>query len=122
MKELDAETRYNFAKMLVAAAEQDVQGLLDALEGVGLRLRPDVPFDLALLVKYFFRDAVPKEQAQEESKLRRETYKKKTEQKRRLLFPGDPVNVKVCVCVCVCVCSYTRTCINMHVYTYITRI
>jgi ABC-type Zn2+ transport system substrate-binding protein/surface adhesin len=27
------------------------------------QLRPDVPFDLALLVKYFFRDAVPKEQA-----------------------------------------------------------
>ena len=50
-------------------AEQDVQGLLDALEGVGLRLRPDVPLDLALLVKYFFRDAVPKDQARAESQV-----------------------------------------------------
>ena len=118
VKELDGETRYNFAKLLVAAAEQDIQGLLDALEGVGLRLRPDVPFDLALLVKYFFRDAVPKEQAQEESKQRRETYKKKTEQKRRLLFPGDPVNVKVCVCVCVCLCVCLCVCVRALAYTY----
>ena len=35
----------------------DVHGLFDALEGVGLRLRTDVPFDIALLAKYFFRDA-----------------------------------------------------------------
>ena len=35
------------------------------------------------------------DQAQEESKQRRETYKKKTELKRKLLFPGDPVDVKV---------------------------
>ena len=33
----------------------DIVGLLDSLEGVGLRLRPDVPFDAQLLAKYFFR-------------------------------------------------------------------
>ena len=33
----------------------DIVGLLDALDGVGLKLRPDVPFDAQLLAKYFFR-------------------------------------------------------------------
>jgi hypothetical protein len=33
----------------------DIVGLLDSLNGVGLRLRPDVPFDAQLLAKYFFR-------------------------------------------------------------------
>ena len=80
-KELSEDARYYFAKLLVAAAEQglspvprsrfdrlfgyvfdpchfaDIHGLLDALGGVGLRLRTDVPFDVALLAKYFFRDA-----------------------------------------------------------------
>jgi predicted unusual protein kinase regulating ubiquinone biosynthesis (AarF/ABC1/UbiB family) len=56
-KEVNEKTRFNFAKLLVAAAEQDIYGMLDSLEGVGLRLRTDVPFDVALLAKYFFRDA-----------------------------------------------------------------
>jgi hypothetical protein len=40
-----------------------MQGLLEALDGVGLKLRPEVPFDAQLLIKYFFRDAKPQAEA-----------------------------------------------------------
>ncbi len=41
------------------------QGLLEALDGVGLKLRPEVPFDAQLLIKYFFRDAKPQTEAKQ---------------------------------------------------------
>lgn len=52
-KELSVAEKHHFAKLIVSAAEGDIHGLLLSLEGVGLRLRPDVPFDVALLGKFF---------------------------------------------------------------------
>jgi aarF domain-containing kinase len=92
-KAISEGVRYNFAKLLVAVAEQDVHGLFDALEGVGLRLRTDVPFDIALLAKYFFRDASTQSDAQKESSKRREAWKKKAEEHKRNVYVGDKVDV-----------------------------
>jgi len=67
--------------------------VLDSLDGVGLKFRPDVPFDANLLVKFFFRDANPQAVAQSESKKRREDYKKKEELRTKCLYVGDRVDV-----------------------------
>ena len=90
-KSISAEIRYGFSKMIVAADEADIHGLLTALESVGLRLRTDVPFDIALLAKYFFRDAKRAEEAQEENSKRRADWKKEAEEKARILYVGDAV-------------------------------
>ncbi len=71
----------------------DIYGLLQALEGIGLKLRTDVPFDVSLLAKFFFRDAKPQAEAQNESKQRREEYKQKEELKLKSLYVGDKVDV-----------------------------
>lgn len=92
-KEIDPKTRHYFAKLLVAAAEQDVHGLMDALDGVGLKLRPDVSFDIALLSKYFFRDANKKDVAQNEAKQRREENSRAAEERRKMYYAGDKVDV-----------------------------
>lgn len=92
-KEVTPQIRYYFAKLLVAAAEQDIYGLMDALNGVGLRLRTDVPFDIALLAKYFFRDANRQDVARAESQQRREEYKSKAEERQKTLYIGDKVDV-----------------------------
>ena len=92
-KEVTPSVRYYFAKLLVAAAEQDIYGLMDSLNGVGLRLRTDVPFDIALLAKYFFRDANRQEVAREESQQRRDEYKRKSEERLKTLYIGDKVDV-----------------------------
>ena len=92
-KEVTPQIRYHFAKLLVAAAEQDIYGLMDALNGVGLRLRTDVPFDIALLAKYFFRDANRQDVARAESQQRREEYNRKAEERQKMLYVGDKVDV-----------------------------
>mmetsp|Transcript_39791 Transcript_39791/g.106135 ORF Transcript_39791/g.106135 Transcript_39791/m.106135 type:complete len:751 (+) Transcript_39791:75-2327(+) len=94
-KELDAHTRYNFARLLVAVAEQDMHGLLDALEGVGLKLRPDVPFDAALLARYFFRDAKTQAVARAESQQRRADLRRRVAEAARHVYAGDRVDVKL---------------------------
>ena len=92
-KELREKERYHFAKMIVAADEGDIHGLLVALEGVGLRLRADVPFDYALLAKYFFRNAAPQAAAKQENSARREQWRAEAEAKKRTLYLGDKVTV-----------------------------
>ena len=92
-KELTQSERYHFAKLIVAADEGDIHGLLVALEGVGLRLRADVPFDYALLAKYFFRNAAPQATAKEENSKRREQWRAEAEAKKRTLYVGDKVSV-----------------------------
>ena len=92
-KEVAPNIRYYFAKLLVAAAEQDIYGLMDALNGVGLRLRTDVPFDIALLAKYFFRDANRQGVARAESQQRREDYNRKAEERQKMVYVGDKVDV-----------------------------
>ena len=92
-KELSKGERYHFAKLIVAADEGDIHGLLVALEGVGLRLRADVPFDYTLLAKYFFRNAAPQAEAKEESSKRREQWRVDAEAKKRTLYVGDKVSV-----------------------------
>lgn len=92
-KEIDDTVRLSFAKLLVAAAEKDVQGVLESLDGVGLRLRTDVPFDGALLVSYFFRDAKPREEAVKEAADRRETNRRSREQRSAGVYAGDAVDV-----------------------------
>lgn len=68
---------------------------MQALEGVGLRLRTDVPFDVNLLSKYFFRDAKSSAIAQVESKERREEWKQKELMKHKSLYLGDKVDVSL---------------------------
>lgn len=99
-KDIEDEVRYNFAKLLVAVAEQDIHGLISALDGVGLKLRMDVPFDISLLAKYFFRDASKKEDAQKEGVKRREEYKKKAEEKKKSMYVGDKVDVTTTTMFC----------------------
>ena len=99
-KDIDDEIRYNFAKLLVAVAEQDIHGLISALDGVGLKLRIDVPFDVSLLAKYFFRDASKQKEAQKESVKRREEWKKKAEEKKKSMYVGDKVDVTTTTMFC----------------------
>ena len=99
-KDIEDEVRYNFAKLLVAVAEQDIHGLISALDGVGLKLRMDVPFDISLLAKYFFRDASKKEDAQKDGVKRREEYKKKAEEKKKSMYVGDKVDVTTATMFC----------------------
>ena len=99
-KDIEDEVRYNFAKLLVAVAEQDIHGLISALDGVGLKLRMDVPFDISVLAKYFFRDASKKEDAQKDGVKRREEYKKKAEEKKKSMYVGDKVDVTTTTMFC----------------------
>ena len=92
-KELTDDTKYNFARMIVAADEQDITGLLDSLEKIGLRLRTDQPFDLNLLVKYFFREAKPSDEAKKENSERRKEWKEREEERKKVLYAGDRVDV-----------------------------
>ena len=92
-KELSPEVRFNFAKMIVAADEGDIHNLLEAFASIGLKLRPDVPLDIALLVKYFFRDAKPSNEAKIENSKRRDEYKSKEEVKKKQLYIHDSVDV-----------------------------
>jgi len=92
-KQIDDSIRLSFAKLLVAAAEKDVQGILESLEGVGLRLRTDVPFDGALLVSYFFRDAKPREEAVQETVERRSANERRREERSGGVYAGDTVDV-----------------------------
>ena len=92
-KQIDDTIRLSFAKLLVAAAEKDVQGILESLEGVGLRLRTDVPFDGALLVSYFFRDAKPREEAVQETVERRSANARRREERSGGVYAGDTVDV-----------------------------
>ena len=100
-KEIDDDVRYNFAKLLVAVAEQDIHGLISALDGVGLKLRIDVPFDVSLLAKYFFRDARKQEEARKESAKRREEWKKKAEEHKKSVYVGDKVDVTTTTMFCI---------------------
>ena len=79
--------------MIVAADEGDIHNLLESFAAIGLRLRTDVPFDIALLVKYFFRDAKPSKEAKVENSKRREEYKLKEELKSKKLYEYDNVDV-----------------------------
>lgn len=92
-KEISQELKFAFSKMIVAADENDLYGLTTALEAVGLKLRPEVPFDISLLSKYFFREAKPAAEAQEENAKRRADWKQQAEEKARLLYVGDKVDV-----------------------------
>ena len=91
-KSITPEVQMNFCKMLVASEESDIHGLLSALEGVGLKLRTDVPFDVALLSKYFFRQANTSSEAREENAKRRAEWKEKAEARGRILYVGDSVD------------------------------
>jgi aarF domain-containing kinase len=92
-KALTESEKYHFSKLIVAADEADIHGLLVSMEGVGLRLRTDVPFDVALLQKYFFRDAAPAAEAKRENAQRREQWRAEAEARRRTLYVGDKVSV-----------------------------
>ena len=92
-KEISEELKFAFSKMIVAADENDLHGLTTALEAVGLKLRPEVPFDISLLSKYFFREARPAAEAQEENAKRRADWKQQAEEKARVLYVGDKVDV-----------------------------
>jgi hypothetical protein len=85
--------RLAFAKLLVAASEQDIHGVLSALEDVGLKLRTDVPFDVSLLVRFLFRDAKPAEEAKEEMMERREANQERMEARTRGVYVKDMVDV-----------------------------
>ena len=78
-----------FARHVVA----DINGLLSALDGVGLRLRADVPFDAALLARYFFRDAQRQAVAQQQSRERREHWRRKAAEAAKSVYAGDRVDV-----------------------------
>jgi len=91
-KSITPEVQKNFCRMLVASEESDIHGLLSALEGVGLKLRTDVPFDVALLSKYFFRQANSASEAREENAKRRAEWKEKAEARARVLYVGDSVD------------------------------
>jgi hypothetical protein len=60
---------------------------------VGLRLRADVPFDAALLARYFFRDAARRAVAQQQSRARREHWRRKAAEAARTVYAGDRVDV-----------------------------
>ena len=79
--------------MLTAADEGDVHNLLESFQGIGLKIRTDSPFDIALLVKYFFRDAKPSAEAKEENSKRRKEYKEKEDVKKNSLYVLDKVDV-----------------------------
>jgi CubicO group peptidase (beta-lactamase class C family) len=59
---------------------------------VGLKLRTDVPFDIALLSKYFFRQANTASEAREENAKRRAEWKDKAEARARVLYVGDSID------------------------------
>ena len=92
-KTLTEEEAYHFAKLIVAADEGDIHGLLQSMEGVGLRLRTDVSFDVSLLRGYFFRDAAPAQEAQKENAERRQKWREEAEQRKRTLYVGDKISV-----------------------------
>ena len=62
---------------------------------MGLRLRADVPFDAALLARYFFRDAQRQAVAQQQSKERREQWRRKAAEAAKSVYAGDRVDVTV---------------------------
>jgi len=92
-KTLTPGQKFHFAKLIVAADEGDIHGLLQSLEGIGLKLRPEVPFDIALLGKYFFRDAAPQAEAKAENAERRQKWRNESEARKRTLYAGDKVTV-----------------------------
>ena len=93
-KEISDEIKNGFAKMIVSAEEGDIHGLLDSFSSIGLKLRTDVSFDINLLVKYFFREAKPRNEAKKENKKRREEWKEKEELKKKTVYEKDSVDVK----------------------------
>lgn len=92
-KEISDDIKFNFCKFVVATDEMDIHGLLTALDGIGLKFRTDVPFDVSFLSKYFFREAKKAAEAQQENTKRRAEWKAKTEEKARVLYVGDKVDV-----------------------------
>jgi len=93
VKRLDDPIRLAFARLLVAASEADTNGVLTALEVVGLKVRADVPFDVSLLVRFLFRDAKPADEAKDEMMERRSENKAKVEAATRGLYLKDMVDV-----------------------------
>jgi len=92
-KELDSEMKAHLAKFLVSCDEQDIYGILDSLDKIGLKFRSDVPFDIQLLSKYFFRDAKPSEEAKKENQERRKEWKETQEKSKVNFYAGDYIDV-----------------------------
>ncbi|KAA8491783.1 putative serine/threonine-protein kinase abkB [Porphyridium purpureum] len=94
-KILDDSARLGFAKMIVAADENDVGTLIDSFDELGLILSSsfhDLYAESVRMTRFFFRDSKPKEEARTELKSEMKDRKqrmKKMSEKIKIKLQGD---------------------------------